>query len=515
MSHCSYRQQIFLAFLDAEFRSAANAEMAEVAFLQQHWSAAEAYAFRSLDYDRSNVRASRLLTVLYRVQRKTENAKEAVAHLRAIDPLSHLADFESYLLDRSDENLDQFRSMIRNELPSESYLELASYYLGLKLFENAALVLQQAPAHPMVYYWLAYLNDLARQPQKADDYLSKAIEQSSWLVFPFRQESADILGWADSQKPHWKTKYFLALLLWGKDRTEAAREQFAACGNEPSFASFYVTRANFLKAGQSGDALSDYKRAFELGQGEWRTYRALIDYYTERMQYSEALDLAKSAAKKFSSSYVALFDLARSYVLNRQYTASLKILDTLTVLPFEGARYTREVYRQACVLAAAEEMKAGSYAKAAKLLEKARLWPERLGAGKPYDVDNRLEDYLEGLCLNGSGNSKRAKEMFDRVISCTRDHGGDVSINRLFGALAEIQLGKLNSGTRLMDEWSKDMNTPVARWLRSELSGSSRDVAAVEKDLRGSTDVSLLGRPSVDQDFALIVEVHSLIGFLN
>ncbi|MCX6143316.1 MAG: DUF5107 domain-containing protein [Ignavibacteriales bacterium] len=496
-----------------KYRSAANAEMAEVAFLQKHWSAAEAYAFRSLDYDRSNMRASQLLTVLFRVQRKAENAKDAVAHLKAIDPLSHMADFENYLLDRSKENLDQFRSMIRNELPSESYLELASYYLRLKLSEEASLVLQQSPPHPIVYYWLAYLSNLAKQPQKASDYLTKAIEQSSWLVFPFRPESAEILRWADSQKPHWKTKYFLALLLWSKDRTDGAREEFAACGNEPSYASFYITRGNFLRTEQSEEAVRDYKRAFELGQGEWRTYRALIDYYTGRTQYSEALEIAKSAVKKFSSSYVALFDLARSYVLNRQYAASLKILDTLTVLPFEGARYTREVYRQACVLAAAEEMKAGGYAKAAKFLEKARQWPERLGAGKPYDVDNRLEDYLEGLCSKKSGNSARSKKMFDQVILYTRDHDGDVSINRLFGALAERESGNQDFTTKLADEWSEDVKSPVARWLAAVLSGNSSDVAAVDKELRGLTGASLLGRPSMDQDFALIAEVHSLIGF--
>ena len=496
-----------------KFRSAANAEMAEVAFLQQHWSAAEAYAFRSLDYDRSNVRASRLLTVLYRVQRKTENAKEAVAHLRAIDPLSHLADFESYLLDRSDENLDQFRSMIRNELPSESYLELASYYLGLKLFENAALVLQQAPAHPMVYYWLAYLSDLTKQSQRAGDYLTKAIEQSSSLVFPFRQESAEILRWADTQKPHWKTKYYLALLLWSKDRNDAAQEQFTACGNQPTSAAFYLTRGNFLKTDRSEDALRDYKRAMELGPNEWRSYRSLIDYYTGKTRYTEALEIAKLAARKFPSSYVALFDLSRSYVLNRQYAASLKILDTLTVLPFEGARYTREVYRQACVLAAAEAMKAGDYARGAKMLEKARQWPERLGAGKPYDVDNRLEDYLEGLCSKRSGDSARAKKLFEQVASYTRDHGADVSVNRLFGALADRESGRNDAATKLADESSKDVKSPLARWLSAVLSGNSSDVSTIDRELRGLNGESLLGRALIDQEFALISEAHSLVGF--
>ena len=496
-----------------KYRSAANAEMAEVAFLQKRWPAAEAYAFRSLDYDRSNVRASRLLTVLYRVQQKLENAKEAVSHLKAIDPLSHLANFENYLLDRSKENLDQFRSMIRSELPCESYLELASHYFGLKLFEEAALVLQQSPPHPMVYYWLAYLNEIAKQPQKAGEYLTKAIEQSSSLVFPFRQESAEILRWADAQKPHWKTKYYLALLLWSKDRTDAARDQFAACGTEPTFAAFYLTRGNFLKTERSEEALRDYRRALDLGQGEWRAYRALIEYYTGRTQYSEALEIAKSEARKFPSSYVALFDLARSFVLNRQYAASLKILDTLTVLPFEGARYTREVYRQASVLAAAEAMKAGNYTLGVKMLEKARQWPERLGAGKPYDVDTRLEDYLDGLCSKKSGDAARAKKLFEQVIVYTRGRGADVSVNRIFGALAERELGRQEYAAKLSDDWSKDTKSPISRWQAAVFGRSQSDASAVDKELRGATSSSLLGRSLIDQDFALVVEVYSLFAF--
>jgi hypothetical protein len=496
-----------------KYRSAANAEMAEVAFLQKRWPAAEAYAFRSLDYDRSNVRASRLLTVLYRAQRKLESAKEAIAHLKAIDPLSHLADFELYLDDPSDQILDQFRSMVRTELPAETYLELASYYFGLRLFDDAALVLQRAPAHPMVFYWLAYLSDLSMQPQKSSEYLARAIEQSSSLVFPFRQESVEILRWAQAQKPHWKTKYYLALLLWSKDRTDAARDQFAACGNEPTYAAFYLTRGNFLRADQGDDALRDYKKALEIGQGEWRVYRALIDYYTERTQYPEALEMAKSGARKFPSSYVALFDLARSFVLNRQYAASLKILDTLTVLPFEGARYTREVYRQASVLAAAEAMKAGSLARAATFLEKARQWPERLGAGRPYDVDNRLEDYLEGLCSKKSGDSPRAKMLFRQVVSYTKDHSVDLSVNRLFGALAEDETGEQALRARLRDELSTDFKSPVSRWLSAVLTRNSNEASRIGREIRGANGNSLLGRNSIDQEFALVAEVYSLVGF--
>lgn len=491
-----------------KYRSAANAEMAETAYFLKNWAAAEAYAFRALDYDRSNVRVSRFLTALYRVQGTDENVKNAITHLREIDPLSHLACFEDYLSDTTKEKLAKFKSIIRNEIPQESYLELAGFYLGLHLNKQAIKVLEQAPPHAIASYWLAYLNHLENREQKAAGYLKQALELSPALVFPFRQETAEILQWAEAKRPHWKTKYYLALVYLSKDRAENARELFLGCGNDPDYAPFYVTRGNLLRSEKSPEALKDYKRAMELGRTEWRTYRTLIDYHVERLEYADALATAKSAAEMFPTSYVALFNLARSLVLNRQPGASLAILDTLTVLPFEGARYSREVYRQACVLSAADAINDGKYSDAVKLLVKARQWPERLGVGKPYDVDNRFEDYLEGMCWVKSGDKARGQKLFGQVAAYTRSHSGDLGVSRLFGALAERALGKEAAATKLAEEWTKEGKSSLARWLVSALKGNVMEASAIEKELRGSSSATLLGRPSIDQEFALILEVY-------
>ncbi len=496
-----------------KFRSAANAEMAEVAFLQKRWPAAEAYAFRAMDYDRMNARASRLLPVLYRFQGTDEGVKNAIQHLREIDPLSHLASFEDYLRDLTSEKLARFKSIFRSELPHENYLELASFYVGLYLYGDALKVLQQAPTHPIVSYWLAWLSHQVKQEAEVDRYMKEALELSPVLVFPFRQETAEILKWAEGKRPHWKTKYYLALVYMSKDRVDYARELLNACGSEPDFAAFYLARGNMLRSEKSPEALRDYRRAVELGKDEWRTYRALMDYRLERLEYAEALAAAKSAAAQFPSSYIALFDYARSLVLNGQPAASLAILDTLTILPFEGAGYTREAFRQACILSAAGAMKEGDFQQAAKLLDKARQWPERLGVGKPYDVDNRFEDYLEGVCAVRLGEKARSQKLFQQVAAYTRSHAGDAGVNRFFGALAERGLGQESEATKLTDQWRADGKSLVGRWLMSIFRSNSAQAVAVERELQGASNASLLGRASVDQEFALLVEVSHSIQF--
>ncbi|MEK6754717.1 MAG: DUF5107 domain-containing protein, partial [Bacteroidota bacterium] len=129
-----------------KYRSAANAQLGEIAFLRGQWNDAEEYARRALDYDRYNVRAYRQLAITYRKQGRSEDAKIVLEMMLRIDPLSHFANFERYLLDPTAEKLAYFNSMIRNELPHETYLELASYYRSVGLDQEAINMLENAPA---------------------------------------------------------------------------------------------------------------------------------------------------------------------------------------------------------------------------------------------------------------------------------------------------------------------------------------------------------------------------------
>jgi tetratricopeptide (TPR) repeat protein len=138
-------------------RAAANVQLAEIALLKDDLSNVEEFARRSLDYDRFNVRAMELLTVLYRLRKDSVKCKEVLASLLEMDPLDNFARWETFLRTPSERNRTSFVSLIRNEFPAESFLELAAYYMNIRRFEDAAKVLEQSPRHPMVLYWLAYL----------------------------------------------------------------------------------------------------------------------------------------------------------------------------------------------------------------------------------------------------------------------------------------------------------------------------------------------------------------------
>ena len=56
---------------------------------------------------------------------------------------------------------------------------------------------------------------------------------------------------------------------------------------------------------------------------------------------------------------------------------------------------------------AVEALKKGDTTGAQREVDAARLWPENLGAGKPYpaDVDERLEDFLAAQGLGRQGRT--------------------------------------------------------------------------------------------------------------
>ena len=261
-------------------------------------------------------------------------------------------------------------------------------------------------------------------------------------------------------------------------------------------------------------ALNDYRRALRLGANEWRAYHRLVEFYNERGDHAQALEIAETGVSNVPGSYVLQLGYAKTLLFNRRYTASLSLLDTITILPFEGARYGRELYRQVCVLSAGEAMKNGRYHNAIELLSKARQWPERLGVGRPYEVDDRLEDYLQALCLRKLGEQAKARGLLEKVASYSQEHGTDWGGLRLIGALALRALGHDADARKSVAEWVKrDPKNAAAKWSSLVFAKQRRQSQKVELQIRNGFRGSLLSKGSIDQNFALMMEIQSLLVF--
>ena len=377
-------------------RAAAYGQMAEIAAQQQDYPRAEEYAQRALDYDQYNVSAYQVLAVALRQQRQHDRARATVAKLLDIDPLCHFARFEQYLLDSATMRLDEFASLIRHELPYQTYLEIAMDYYKMRQVASAVAVLRTGPDHPLVNLWLAYLT--RDQPATSQPYLQRVINQSPAFVFPFRRESLAALTWAKEQQDHWKLDYYLGLVYWAVGRTDEAAKQLTACGNVPDYAPFYLARADLLKKVNDQDEAQDLNRALTLDKDEWRTWHQLLDYYDSHQQRDQEQTTAQQAYQRFPDSYVIAMDYAQALLHREQYEAAAQTLQSLNILPYEGASEGRTVFEQVYLRWALQQVTQQQYASAIELLKTSLDWPENLGVGKPYDPDTRPQNYLLAYC---------------------------------------------------------------------------------------------------------------------
>jgi Flp pilus assembly protein TadD len=398
-----------------KYRSAAYSDLGGIYLRERNFDLAQDYLHQSLSYDAYNIRSYQLLATALRLHKQPDKARETLSRILDIDPLNHLARFEQYLLDPGPAALANFKSMIRSEIPHETYLEIAAYYANLKLDDDALKVLEAAPEQATVRFWEAYLLR-NKSPERSRKVLERAAALSPYLVFPFREESIPVFLWAATERPNdWKPKYYLGLIYWGMQRDEDALKTWAECGERPDYAPAFISRAILEQASNPQQAQADFERAYSIDKKEWRTWYHLADYYLHAGMNEKALQLAVGASEQFPKEDALRILLARTYLNSGKYADCNAVLAKASILPFEGQSDVHRLWVESLVSQALAEMKKDDYQGAVGRLEASREYPERLGTGKPADPDYRIQDYLESFCYEKMNMPGKADEARERV----------------------------------------------------------------------------------------------------
>jgi tetratricopeptide (TPR) repeat protein len=452
-----------------EFRSAAWTELAKVHLRKGDLRKAGDYATRAWRSGGDNFEALQLLAVIDRQRGDNQPLASASAPWETSQmPLSHFAAFERYVRDKDESSRRAFVEGVTNEMPHETFLELAAWYHDLGLLREARQVLELAPPNGEVLYWLAFLQD-ALHDTRSTQTLSKADAASPRLVFPFRGESAQVFDWAMRRTTNWRPKYYLALIYWSRNDLVRARELLSQCADEPDFAPFYAARAKAFEAVARDRALDDLEHASETDPGEWRFGKLLVERFIEDKSYDRALDTATRYLEAAPANYILGMLRAKALLLSRRFAEASDALDRLNVLPYEGSTEGRALYREAQLMAAAADMKAGHADAALRRVNAAREWPEHLGAGKPYpdDVDERLEDWLTAACLRES-QAAEARTLLERLATSGRARPG---AGRFLAALAAKTIAQPDA-QRQFDAWaSEQRDARVVEWARAVFNG--------------------------------------------
>ncbi len=492
-----------------EFRSAAYEQLAEISLVENNPSRAAEYCRRALDYNRYNLDALQIQAIVARLEGRKDAAEDVLESILSIDPLSHFARFERFLLDPSPDNQNAFTSLIRNELPYQTYLELALTYFNLGQPGEAIAALELSPPHSIVDYWLAYLNREA-DPGRSRESLQLAATSPADLVFPFRRETVPVLRWALSQLENWKTTYYLALALWNQGQNGEAGMLLAALGDRPDWSPFYLARCRFIGNNRDkGQTLADIRRAVELDSKNWRAWRAQTEYYDRNGQFDLALKSARSVQKLYSDKSALAMDLAKALLHAGHYRDCLNILESTTVLPYEGAWEGHDLYRQANLFLAVDALGKSNPRLAVASVEKAKLWPEHLGVGRPFNTDERLENFMLALAYEKMGEPKKAKELLEAVAADTEKFGQSRDAVLWVSATSLKKLGKENEASRLFLERGKAgaADNPVYSWAVAKFSGDEKKAADIVTNLRASPSGASWDLGTGDRYLPLVLKI--------
>ena len=144
---------------------------------------------------------------------------------------------------------------------------------------------------------------------------------------------------------------------------------------------------------------------------------------------------------------------------------------SFTGLGIVGGTDGRQLYRQAWLMQAEQQIQSKNYNSALTSISTARLWPENLGVGKPYedDIDSRLENYMEGICYEKTKRPDQALKKWNEIISLKMNV---YNTNTLVTALTLKKVSRHDEGEKLLSEWLiKEPDSKVARWCNEVYHG--------------------------------------------
>ncbi len=369
------KERLGLAAFAPEYKAPAYVLIAKARMRGAHWDEARVAADRALLANPSNPDA---FLVRIACLRKTGRIKQAesVARLALSQwPLFHGARFELNQMGR----LDDFRGLIRNELPNQTFLELGSWYEEAGLDAEALELFGLTSADPIALIRMAHLMARQGRAEVALAALAAAEKLPAGGAFPFRRESRAALLWAIEQNASWKFRYWAAVYLASAGENDKAVALLDAV-NDANEDVFFLYRATH----RTGDAhRADLNAALKL-KPSWRVYRDLSNHFAEVKDATGMLAVATEGIARYPEKNPLQMAYARALVDNGRCDEAANYLTTIKILPSEHKDNAHSIWVAAWKGIETQAREKGDTAAAERARLRSEEYPENLGAGKPF-----------------------------------------------------------------------------------------------------------------------------------
>jgi len=460
---------------DVKYRSTAYAQMAEIQLKEKNYKRAKLYAEKALDFNTYNINAREVLLLTIRELGDKEIFDYQLQTVLKMDPMNHFVKFQA--------KKNNSKNTIQNEFKAETTLGIALRYTELGFNKEAYSALALGHTSSKNELWMAYLIRNSKT-EETSKILSKMTKGSVSFVFPYRRETIPVLEWAIAQNTDWKLKYYLAQNYIAVGKKKEGKKILKDLGTTPDSDIFYRFRAKMNAERSFEEKSADYKKALALNQKDWKVWEENIQFYIKNEKYEVAHDLSKKAYQIFNNNYNIGLAHAKSLLETGQFEKVIPVLETIQVLPYEHASESRIIYERSHLGIALAALKKNNFYKAIAILIKSKEWPENIGVGKPYQPDERVQNYMLAVAYSKTGDSEKSKILLDSVMKYTQEHSSINSINHLYGLLSKENNERLLN--QLKPKLSENKKTKLALFLYGKNQSEVEKIKAenlVPKDL--------------------------------
>ncbi|MBK8883385.1 MAG: hypothetical protein IPN67_13655 [Bacteroidales bacterium] len=164
----------------------------------------------------------------------------------------------------------------------------------------------------------------------------------------------------------------------------------------------------------------------------------------------------------------------------------------MNILPNEGASLGKVVFEQANLFLSMDLIEQKKYGEAIKMIEKSKEWPENLGVGQPYNVDTRIQDYLNVYCLEKLRKSGETTGLKKSII----DYAGKYeypSFNDILSIKTVNASGDIAAVEAIVKK-IQDSDNPVQMWVVATAKNDQKAIAGLEKELAANTSFLIIKR---------------------
>ena len=166
------------------------------------------------------------------------------------------------------------------------------------------------------------------------------------------------------------------------------------------------------------------------------------------------------------------------------------------------------IWQSSNILNAIKYYSLNKAAKALVFADNAYKWPENLGVGKPYNVDERQENFVKAMILDKLGRKKEAEVLFHKLTEYNNGMPGNGNSVNYLTVLALTGLVSKAEATTYFNKWielSKDKT--ITEWA-ALMNANQKDKAAALIQSYASPSQTTLGNSGrTDSDLRIVNEI--------